>query len=60
MFFLLDKHLYPTAALNNILGLIEARKSNNADDPKCFTDMIRWYLAIQNTLLNLMSWLFKV
>lgn len=60
MFFLLDKHLYSTSALNIILGLVEATKFNNKDDRKCFTDMIRWYLTIRNTLLNLMSRVFKV
>ena len=60
IFFLLNKHLYPTATLNNILGLLEATKSNNVDDLKCFTDMIKWYLTFQNTFLNLMTKPFKV
>ncbi|CAI9296751.1 unnamed protein product [Lactuca saligna] len=52
IFFLLDKNLYPTAALNKILGLVEATKSSNADDLKCFTDMLKWYPTFRNTLLN--------
>ncbi|CAI9272355.1 unnamed protein product [Lactuca saligna] len=44
MFLLLDKHLYSTTVLNNIIGLVEVTKSNISDDLKCFTDMIKWYL----------------
>lgn len=60
MFFLLDKHLYSINALNNVIGPVEASKTNNVVDLKCFTDMIKWYRVIRNTLLNLMTRLFKV
>ncbi|CAI9259336.1 unnamed protein product [Lactuca saligna] len=58
MFFLLEKHLYHTTTLNNIFGMVVATKSNNIDDLKCFIDMIKWYLMLQNTLLNMMTKLF--
>ncbi|CAI9272161.1 unnamed protein product [Lactuca saligna] len=60
MFFFLDKHLYSIAALSNIMGLTIACKANNDANLKCFNDMIKWYLVIRNTLLNLMTKLFKV
>ena len=60
LFFLLDKHLYSTVVLNNIMGLTVACKAKNDADLKCFNDMIKWYLVIRNTLLNLMTKLFKV
>ncbi|CAI9276993.1 unnamed protein product [Lactuca saligna] len=60
LFFLLDKHLYYTAALNNIMGLTVACKTNDDANLKGFNGMIKWYLVIKNTLLNLMTKLFKV
>ncbi|CAI9288137.1 unnamed protein product [Lactuca saligna] len=60
MFFLLDKHLYHTTAFNNILVLVAATKSNNADDLKCVMDMIKWYLMFRNTFLNMMMKQFQV
>ncbi|CAI9282939.1 unnamed protein product [Lactuca saligna] len=60
LFLLLYKHLYYVATLNNITGLTVACKANNDADLKCFKDMISWYLVIRNTILNLMTTLFKV
>ena len=60
IFFLRDKHLYRTAALEAILALIEANKANSESDKKCFADMLKWYLVFRNTLLNLMQRLFRI
>ena len=59
LFALLDKHLYSIAALNNIMALIVVCKANNDANLKCFNDLLKWYLVIRNTLLNLMTKLFK-
>ncbi|CAI9277153.1 unnamed protein product [Lactuca saligna] len=58
LFFLLDKHLYSATTLNHIIKLTVTCKVNNEGDLKCFFDMIKWYIIIQNTLL--MTKLFKV
>ena len=60
MLFLLDKNLHLTSALNNIMGFTEAYKANNVADQKCFLDMLKWYIVVRNTLLNLMLLLFKL
>lgn len=59
LLFLLDKHLYSTIALNYIMDLTVACKANNEGDLKCFGDMIKWYTVIRNTLVSLMTKLFK-
>ena len=60
LFFLSDKHIYSTSCLNYILGITEQCKANDTADKKCFTDMIKWYILICNTLLGLMPEIFKV
>ncbi|CAI9293323.1 unnamed protein product [Lactuca saligna] len=41
IFFLLDKHVHSTYALNYILELTEACKLNDDGDKKCFYNMIK-------------------
>lgn len=60
MFFLMDEHLYSTSYLNYVMELTEVYKANDAADQKCFSDMIKWYIPIRNTLLHRMHKLFKV
>ena len=60
MFFLVDKNLYSTTALTYIMGFTEACKTNAIIDQKCFSDMIKWYIAVRSTLLNMMSKSLKV
>lgn len=59
LLFLLDKHLYSITALTYIMNLTVAYKANNEGDLKFFGDMIKWYTVIQNTLVSLMTKLFK-
>ncbi|KAL7609416.1 hypothetical protein Lser_V15G13555 [Lactuca serriola] len=40
LFALADKHLYTTACLEHVLGIIHRCKQNTADDKKYFDDMI--------------------
>ena len=40
LFALADKHLYTTACLEHVLGIIHRCKQNSADDKKYFDDMI--------------------
>lgn len=58
MFFLRDKHLYSTSALNSMLTRAEANKTNSDADVKCVLDMIRWYVSIRPTLLKIMPKIF--
>jgi len=60
MFFLKDKHLYPTKVLELLISLTNACKDNSIGDKKCFTDMLKWYIIFRNTLINLMSQVFVV
>ena len=46
MCFLRDKHLYSSTSLKTILEMTEAYKGKSANDLKCFSDMIKWYLVI--------------
>lgn len=59
MFFLRDKHLHSTATLKIILSMAQACKANTYVDLKCFLDMVRWYLVVRSTLLNLMPRIFN-
>ncbi|CAI9287246.1 unnamed protein product [Lactuca saligna] len=54
MFFLRDKHLYPTSALNSILSRAKANKTNCVVDLKCVFDMIRWYLSVMASILKIL------
>lgn len=60
LFFLLDRHLYSSSTLNNIMEFTVACKLNSEGDLKCFNDMIKWYLLIRNALLWLMPNKFKI
>ena len=46
--------------MNYIMDLTKSCKANDAADLKCFSDMIKWYIFVRNTLLSLMLNLFKV
>ncbi|CAI9290245.1 unnamed protein product [Lactuca saligna] len=60
MFFMLYNNLYSTSDLTYIIGLNETVKTNDVVDHKCFSEMIKWYIAVRNTLLNVMSKPFTV
>lgn len=60
LLFLFDKHLYSTTVLNHIMDLTVACKLNDVGELKGFGDMIKWYIVIRNTILNLMTRLYKV
>ncbi|KAL7598238.1 hypothetical protein Lser_V15G23057 [Lactuca serriola] len=53
LFALADKHLYTTACLEHVLGIIHRCKQNSADDKKYFDDMIQWYIHFRQTILAL-------
>ncbi|KAL7598229.1 hypothetical protein Lser_V15G23058 [Lactuca serriola] len=53
LFALADKHLYTTACLEHVLGIIHRCKQNSADDKKYFDDMIHWYIHFRQTILAL-------
>ena len=59
LFSLADKHLYTTACLEHVLGIIHRCKENTADDIKYFDDMIQWYIRFRQTILALISRLFE-
>lgn len=59
IFFLRDKHLYPTSVLKSIMARVEANSSNFVADVKCVSDMIRWYLSIRASILKIMSKVFE-
>ncbi|KAL7590743.1 hypothetical protein Lser_V15G39175 [Lactuca serriola] len=59
LFALADKHLYTTACLEHVLGIIHRCKENTADDIKYFDDMIQWYIRFRQTILALISRLFE-
>ncbi|KAL7610248.1 hypothetical protein Lser_V15G14214 [Lactuca serriola] len=58
LFALADKHLYTTACLEHVLGIIHRCKQDIADDIKYFDDMIQWYIRFRQTILALISRLF--
>ena len=58
LFALADKHLYTTACLEHVLGIIHRCKENTVDDIKYFDDMIQWYIRFRQTILALISRLF--
>ncbi|KAL7609651.1 hypothetical protein Lser_V15G12998 [Lactuca serriola] len=58
LFALADKHMYTTAFLDHVLGIIYRCKQNSADDIKYFDDMIHWYIRFRQTILALISRLF--
>ncbi|KAL7605731.1 hypothetical protein Lser_V15G20074 [Lactuca serriola] len=58
LFALADKHLYTTAYLEHVLGIIHRCKQNTADDIKYFDDMIQWYICFRQTILALITRLF--
>ncbi|KAL7587072.1 hypothetical protein Lser_V15G40115 [Lactuca serriola] len=58
LFALVDKHLYTTACLEHVLGIIHRCKQNTADDVKYFDDMIQWYIRFRQTIMALISRLF--
>ncbi|KAL7609467.1 hypothetical protein Lser_V15G13968 [Lactuca serriola] len=58
LFALADKHLYTTACLEHVLGIIHRCKHNSADDKKYFDDMIQWDIRFRQTILALISLLF--
>ena len=58
LFALADKHLYTTACLEHVLGIIHRCKQNTTDDKKYFDDMIQWYIRFRQTILALISCLF--
>ena len=57
-FALADKHLYTTACLEHVLGIIHRCKQNSTDDKKYFDDMIQWYIRFRQTILALIPHLF--
>ncbi|CAI9295963.1 unnamed protein product [Lactuca saligna] len=59
-FCLPNKHPYSTSCLDYVLRLAKACKENDVADKKCFAYMIKWYITVRNTLLGLMTKLFKV
>ncbi|KAL7601420.1 hypothetical protein Lser_V15G24050 [Lactuca serriola] len=59
LFALADKHLYTTACLEHVLGIIHRCKQNSADDKKYFDDMIQWYIRFRQTILALIPRLFE-
>ena len=58
LFALEDEHLYTTACLEHVLGIIHRCKQNSADDKKYFDDMIQWYIRFRQTILALIPRLF--
>ncbi|CAI9274747.1 unnamed protein product [Lactuca saligna] len=60
IFSLPDNHLYSTSCQNYIVGITEQCKENNVPNKKCFSNMIKWYITVRNTLLCLVSKIFKV
>ncbi|KAL7607909.1 hypothetical protein Lser_V15G13916 [Lactuca serriola] len=58
LFALADKHLYTTACLEHVLGIIHHSKKNSADGKKYFDDMIQWYIRFRQTILALIPRLF--
>lgn len=59
LFALADKHLYTTACLEHVSGIIHRCKQNSADDKKYFDDMIQWYILFRQTILALIPRLFE-
>ncbi|CAI9293582.1 unnamed protein product [Lactuca saligna] len=60
MMFLIDKHLFSTSTLNQILAKDEVKKSNNEGDVKCVSNMIKWWIVIQMTVFKTIPKVFKV
>ncbi|KAI3700353.1 hypothetical protein L2E82_44979 [Cichorium intybus] len=61
VFYLVDKHLYRTTALEHILCIVNQKSaSNSVGDKKCFTDMLEWHLAFRKRLLLTMPKVFEV
>lgn len=60
LFAVVDKHLFSTACLEHILEIIQRYDQNTATDKKLFTDILRWYIQFQQTLLAIIPRLFKV
>ena len=58
LFALAEKHLYTTACLEHVLGIIHRCKQNTVDDVKYFDDMIQWYIRFRQTILALITRLF--
>lgn len=59
MMFLIDKHLYSTFILNQIVANAKANKSNLEGDIKCISNMIKWRIVIQKTLMNTIPKVFE-
>lgn len=60
MLFLRDKHLYSNENLNQIIDREKENKSNNEGDVKCVSDMLRWWIVIQMSLLKTILKIFGV
>lgn len=60
MLFLRDKHLYSNENLNQIIDRAKENKSNNEGDVKCVSDMLRWWIVIQMSLLKTILKIFGV
>ncbi|KAL7604320.1 hypothetical protein Lser_V15G18157 [Lactuca serriola] len=59
LFTLAYKHLYTTACLKHVLGIIHRCKQNSTDDKKYFDDMIQWYIRFRQKILALIPRLFE-
>ena len=59
LFALRDKHMFSTSYLNYVLEITEQCKENDAAVKKCYSDMIRWYIAVHSSLLSIIPKLFK-
>lgn len=60
MLFLRYKHLYSTTISNRIVDKANENKSNNEGDVKCVSDMLKWQIVIQMTLLKTIPKIFEV
>lgn len=45
--------------MNQILAREEAKTSNLAEDTKCVSDMIKWYITIRMTILKIITKISK-
>lgn len=59
LFALPDKHLLSTVFLKYILDITGSCNVNTDVAKKCYSDMIRWYIAFLSTLLSVIPKLFK-
>ncbi|KAI3780114.1 hypothetical protein L2E82_10021 [Cichorium intybus] len=59
MFYLVDKHLQRTAALEHIVYIVNKNVNNSVPDKNYFSAMINWYLSVRKVILKVMPRVFK-